>query len=103
MALTADELLRVMERAKELGVTSLNVEGTSITFNQTEERQPFTPPHTQTYSDKELQRPLEYYDEILSDPELILYAATPMFEQKLFEKRELKKQRELEDKHRQID
>ena len=100
MSLTADDLIKLMEKAKELGITQIKAEGTEISFAAPEPPKPeareFEP-----MTEKELRRPLEFYDEVLSDSELLQYLAVPYFDELWAKKQATKAQREEEDKQRQ--
>lgn len=104
MSLTASEIIQVIEKAKELGAKEVTVEGCNVSFGldelKSEESNTVTIPQ---FTDEELAKPLQYFDEILSDPELVLYAATPHFDELLAEKQAKQKLREESMKERAND
>lgn len=106
MSFTADELIRVMEKAKELGVKDFKSNEYQVSFNpaeylsseETKVPEISSPPQ---FTDEELAKPLQYFDEILSDPELVLFAATPHFDELLAEKQAKQQLKEQSMKERE--
>ena len=83
MALTADEILKIMERAKELGATTVNVEGLQVDFGVTK------PAVSGEVKDgDEDYKPLSIFDGI-SDEE-VLYWSSPYYDELQRIKQEVK-------------
>lgn len=99
MSLTANEIIQVLEKAKELGVTAVKVDGFEATLHKaaSSPSKPTTVPEAEAHT---ILNPMSPFDDILNDPELVKYYATPYFDE-LIAQRELRKQQlDLEAKER---
>ena len=88
--MTAEEIIKVLERAKELGVTSLKVDGLEVNLGPAASPPLQVPnnPIPEEITAKDIVTPMSAFEEM--DEELIQYWATPFFDE-LVAKREAMK------------
>lgn len=98
MSLSADEIIKVLATAKDLGVSNLKVEGIEASFGEKKELPPVTTDHHVEDGDIEDAFPKDPVAD-LTDEE-ILYYATPYYDQLQAKKAEHKKALEEEAKER---
>lgn len=83
MALTALEIIQVMEKAKELGVSTLKVEGVEIALGQVNTGNIPTAKPSQPIPEElkpeDIMAPMSVFDEL--DEEELLYWSTPYYDE----------------------
>ena len=94
MSLTADEIIKIMERAKELGISSVKVEGLEATMAipNIEEK---TQEPAEVIDDKDLVALASPFDELTEEE--LMYWSTPYFDELQENKRHMAEQRQKDE------
>jgi hypothetical protein len=80
MSLSADEMIKVMEKAKELGVNELKVEGMSLSFAEAMRSAGFKSSEpVPELKAEEIVKPLSAFDDLTEEE--IMYYATPRYDE----------------------
>jgi hypothetical protein len=109
MSLSAIEILQVMEKAKELGVTNIEVEGFKASFGPTISQVKETVPQLSAASPQlvaspvvpeldaeDIMKPMSVFDE-MTDEEILFYS-TPYYDELLAKKELMQQAKDLEGK-----